>query len=307
MTVSRRGDSSSREREKESDGIWDFTKETRNGASQNIPGKGTNPFKKQTLLSLDSSFLLFYFLWACEYTSFIKLEMVRWREKGRRGGRQAGGNERLYPLTISAVTGLPAPEGEGGAGGRGGGVPRQRKVPAPLHKEGRGRLLSENRETDFGGDVRNGASAFYGLCQVAQGAGARVPVLSVIGEAGNEQGAWNSVGRATFEGHEQEKEQGGTCKLGILGEEDIVFYVCMVSYGLQNTDRSTRKPHRDWGGQHIIMTVQVKKLSPRIGDMFDHKNPYMGLRFSCSSYCIWAASLGQVCTTWVGCEGLCQW
>lgn len=42
--------------------------------------------------------------------------MVRWREKGRRGGRQAGGNERLYPLTISAVTGLPAPEGEGGGG-----------------------------------------------------------------------------------------------------------------------------------------------------------------------------------------------
>lgn len=116
MKVSWRGDSSSREREKGSDGIWEFTKETRNGASQNIPGKGENPFKKQTLLSLDSSFLLSYFLWACEYTSFIKLEMVRWREKGRRGGRQAGGNERLYPLTISAVTGLPAPEGEGGGG-----------------------------------------------------------------------------------------------------------------------------------------------------------------------------------------------
>lgn len=83
--------------------------------------------------------------------------MVRWREKGRGGGRQAGGNERLYPLTNSAVTGMPATEGEG----RGGGMECQGRERCQLPcTKGAGEGSSQKTERDFGGDVRNGASAF---------------------------------------------------------------------------------------------------------------------------------------------------
>lgn len=84
--------------------------------------------------------------------------MVRWREKGRGGGRQAGGNERLYPLTNSAVTGLPAPEGEGR--GEGWGSAKAEKGASSLARRGQGKAPLRKPRDRFGGDVRNGASAF---------------------------------------------------------------------------------------------------------------------------------------------------
>lgn len=157
--------------------LWEFTTETRTAASQNTPGEAANSFEIKSYIPWILLVHPFGFSWPLS-KSFTKLPRVGWREEGRgRGRKWEGVPAGRDTLGVEGVQWTVSSRGRWGGRVR---APGEGKESARSHGRGRGGLFSENRERDFGGDVRSGASAFWGLCQLAEGAGPRVPVLSVI-------------------------------------------------------------------------------------------------------------------------------
>lgn len=147
-------------------------------------------------------------------------------------------------------------------GGRGGGVPRQRKVPASLHQGGRGRFLSENRETDLVVMSEREHLPSKDFAKWHRGPESECQ-FSLCNRRGRKWAGSVELSGKSHVWRTRAREETGRNMQPWYVRKTSVFYVCMVFYSWQDTDPSTLKPHRDPGGQHLIMLVQMKKQSPR--------------------------------------------